>query len=98
MRGVRTKLQYVYLSLLQNNHTVIALTETWMTDDINTNELIDVRYNVFRHDRNYNDMQLTRGGWVLVAINKDVSVQPMNDVSTAKYDHIWLKLYNFQNN
>ena len=42
---------------------VIAVTETWLTTDILTNEILPVGYSIFRCDRN------SRGGSVLLCVD-----------------------------
>lgn len=50
----------------------IALTETWLDDGVSNSELFPDFYNVFRADRRYSAVGLTRGGGVLLAVHSDL--------------------------
>lgn len=62
VRGLRTKLNEVYLEILNNDFDVIILTETWLNDSISDAEIFDSRYNVFRRDRNSTYNHKSDGG------------------------------------
>ncbi|KAK9703932.1 Endonuclease-reverse transcriptase [Popillia japonica] len=51
---------------------IIALSETWLHDGVNTSELFSDRYFVYRRDRNAQDPNV-RGGGVLLAIRSDLA-------------------------
>lgn len=70
VRGVRTKTQDLFLSALNENFDIIALTETWLTEGINNSELLDDRYIIFRHDRDTVGTGKSRGGGVLLAVHR----------------------------
>lgn len=67
-RGVRTKLHTLFMNILSNSYDIIILTETWLHSDINDNEFIDSRYQVFRKDRDRVATGRQDGGGVLVAV------------------------------
>ena len=67
-RGIRTKLNTLYMNILSNCFDVIVLTETWLIPTINNNEFIDDRYLVFRCDRNRTTTRKSDGGGVLMAV------------------------------
>lgn len=51
-------------------YDLVAFTESWLNDSINSSELFDLmRFEVFRSDRNYTAMNKNRGGGVLLAVN-----------------------------
>lgn len=50
-RGLNTKLNNIYMSILQHNYDIIVLTETWLQERIADSCFIDTRYRVFRCDR-----------------------------------------------
>ena len=58
---------YIY----SNDFDVIAITETWLTKHIYTNELLPCGYNVLRKDRN------GRGGGVLLAFKDSISFREL---------------------
>ena len=72
MRGLRTKTHDFYCSLLQEDYDIIALTETWLVNEINNSEIFDKRYDVIRKDR---DNKKKRGGGVLLALKKNIHFQ-----------------------
>lgn len=55
VRGLRTKTSDFRYEVSTNNFDLIALTETWLHDGINSSEVFTNDYNVFRHDRAAND-------------------------------------------
>lgn len=61
VRGLRTKTATFYRNICLNSYDIICVTESWLTDGVNNNELFDDRYIVFRRDRNYG---LTKQGKV----------------------------------
>ena len=71
-RGIRTKLNTLYLNILAHAYDVIVLTETWLTSDISDREFIDERYFVFRFDRNRVASKKKDGGGVLIAVLREL--------------------------
>lgn len=69
-RGLRSKTSQFFSASSLNEFSVIALTETWLDNSIFSSELFSDNYNVYRADRNYQAMNCSRGGGVLLAINK----------------------------
>lgn len=71
-RGLRTKLNTLYMNILGNSYDIIVLAETWLIPTINDCEFIDQRYIVFRGDRDRNAIKRLDGGGVLVAVLKQL--------------------------
>lgn len=71
-RGIRTKLQTLYMNILSNSYDVIVLTETWLVPDIRDGEFIDDRYVVFRCDRDRIATKKKDGGGVLIAALREL--------------------------
>jgi exonuclease III len=69
-RGLKTKTKGFYNNLLNSEHSIICLTETWLQDSISSNELFDNRYTVIRADRNLKTTHKSDGGGVLIALLK----------------------------
>ena len=67
--GIRTKTKQFYLALASSDYDVIALSETWLQEDIVDAELSS-NYHLFRQDRNALTSDRNRGGGVLVAVKK----------------------------
>lgn len=56
----------------------MALSETWLSDDVFSSELFPNNYVSFRCDRRYDQMKVSRGGGVLLACRNDFNVEPLN--------------------
>lgn len=72
-RGIRTKLNTLFMNILSNCYDVIVLTETWLIPTVSNNEFIDNRYVVFRCDRNRTATNKSDGGGVLIAILRQLN-------------------------
>lgn len=112
-RGLRGKIRFgLKNNFTLANHDCICLTETWLNDNINSNELFDDTYNVFRADRsvqNYNTLRTNRpnlqsdaniaGGGCLMALKKNISAMRMTRwESEVPFDNVWLKVNTSNNN
>ncbi|XP_058813429.1 uncharacterized protein LOC131677318 [Topomyia yanbarensis] len=51
VRGLRTKIDELFVAASDAEHDVIILTETWLNDEINSLQLFGPRYSVYRNDR-----------------------------------------------
>ncbi|KAF8369118.1 hypothetical protein PRIPAC_86947 [Pristionchus pacificus] len=81
-RSVRNKLPYLS-QILSQKHSIICLTETWLTSDFPNSLLLDTQdpyYNVFRRDRN------SRGGGVAILVHSSISAIQIAD-ETVKGSH-----------
>lgn len=89
VRGLRTKTDIFYRNMVLNSFDIIVLTETWLLDGISSSEIFDDRYIVWRRDRDYGATGQTRGGGVLIAVCRELSVvsQPLF-LSSA--EDLWL--------
>lgn len=66
-----SKILEVYDSVLNSDYDVIALTETWLNSGVGDCEIFDcAQYDVFRCDRDFQRVGLSRGGGVLLAVRK----------------------------
>jgi hypothetical protein len=77
---------------------VVAVTETWLKDDVLSTELFSSDYIVFRKDRNFSRTFQSRGGGVPLAVRSTLSVKLM-DVDLAfdnlpEIDFICVKVHN----
>jgi exonuclease III len=50
---------------------LIAITETWLNNDVSDNELLNSNYTIYRRDRSVSSSK--RGGGILLAIKKDLN-------------------------
>lgn len=91
VRGLRTKTGVFYRNLCLCSYDIICLTETWLNDSINNNELFDDRYIVWRRDRNYDELDQLKGGGVLIAIRRELAAEVRSDWSSSAED-LWVTL------
>jgi hypothetical protein len=56
-----------------NESRIICITETWLNDSFYNHRLFPNSYSVFRAARDYTDLNLTRGGGVLIAVHHSIS-------------------------
>ena len=70
---MRTKTNTLYSNISTCDFDFIALTETWLTDNISNSEIFPSHYVVFRNDRNYNLLNSSRGGGVLLVVKNSVT-------------------------
>ncbi|XP_055604965.1 uncharacterized protein LOC129753190 [Uranotaenia lowii] len=68
VRGLRTKIDDFYLSAREADYDVIVLTETWLNDEIFSQQLFGDVYDVYRNDRDALTTGKRRGGGVLIAV------------------------------
>ncbi|KAF0756056.1 Uncharacterized protein FWK35_00018049 [Aphis craccivora] len=70
---LKSKLSNICLNYISLNHyDYFILTETWLTNDINSKELgiyVIINYIIYRNDRNNLNSIYSRGGGVLIAIH-----------------------------
>ena len=60
-------------------YDIIGLTETWLRNEISNSEFIDTsEYHVFRQDRDFVSLNVSRGGGVLLAFNKCFVIEKLD--------------------
>jgi hypothetical protein len=69
-RGLNTKLTNFKCNVSSVNYLFIVLSETWLHENISNSELGLVNYNIFRYDRCTSNSNCSRGGSVLIGIQK----------------------------
>ncbi|GBN76943.1 hypothetical protein AVEN_113729-1 [Araneus ventricosus] len=72
------------------DHDVILITETWLCEDIDSLELFDDRYLVFRKDRGSSSNSCRRGGGVVIAVKKCFSCTL--DLPESDLDAVWISI------
>lgn len=99
-RGLRTKLNTIYMNILIECYDVIILTETWLSPNILDSEFIDSRYNVFRCDRNRDATGKKDGGGTLIAVHQSVITTrlTLKSVIPLNFDYVLLKLKSHNKN
>lgn len=98
VRSLRSKLSSFYLNVSDNFYDIILLTETWLNDSIADNEIFPPSYRIFRSDRKYDTLKVSRGGGVLIAVNSSIravklDLSNLNLTSLPSIDLIGIKLY-----
>lgn len=73
VRGLRTKLTSLSLSVTSSDYDILFFTETWLTEDISNLELGMNDFDIYRKDRNASTSSASRGGGVLIAVKRTLS-------------------------
>ena len=96
VNGLNSKLTDFYNNVVACNYDFIALTETWLSDEVGNGELFNANYNVYRKDRDFTNLGLSRGGGVLLAINNKFSCTDLKistkTTATPEIDILGLKI------
>lgn len=93
VRGLKTKINDLYCSVLSEDHDLNAITETWCDNSVHDSELCDPRYQLFRRDRDLTATKKTRGGGVLLAVKSEVFAEKVDAVSTQGIEALFVRLY-----
>ena len=78
VRGLRSKLTELYQSSLACNYHIISISETWLNSSVFNDEILCPRYQIFRSDRNYEALNSSRGGGVLLAVSNEFRAQQLD--------------------
>lgn len=70
VRGLRTKIDELFLAVIDCDYDVIVLTETWLDDTIFSPQLFGTIYNVYRNDRDTAGTGKKIGGGICIAVSK----------------------------
>lgn len=89
VRGLRTKTGDFMRSVLIADYDVIILTETWLREHIFDGELFDVRYVVYRIDRDSIITNKTLGGGCLIAVKRNIHSRRISEFEIGSED-IWV--------
>jgi hypothetical protein len=91
VRGLRSKTLTFYRKLNCASYDIIFLTETWLLDGILNSELFDDRYVVWRRDRDPVLTGQSRGGGVIIATRRELTVVPQPTYQSSAED-LWVTL------
>ena len=91
VRGLRTKITGFFGSVASEDFDVILLTETWLCSDIDSCDLFDYRYNVFRKDRDSSTSIFNRGGGVAIAVKNCFSAVQL-EVPDLELECLWISI------
>ena len=81
-RSIKNKVQQLHAILNLNSIDFVAITETWLNDSVETAEIFDSSYQVYRKDRSDR-----RGGGILLAFKNHLKVSSRYDLCSACEDH-----------
>ena len=70
---MRSRLKEFSLNANSSVYDIIIITETWLFDEISNEELQLSNYNIYRTDRDLKRTMKSRGGGVMVAVNKSLN-------------------------
>ena len=86
-RSLLPKVDELIANLSVNTVNLVAVTETWLNDDIEDN-LVSIRgYNIFRRDRPHR-----RGGEVCVYLSEHIHAKRRTDLESDNFECLWLWL------
>lgn len=97
VRGLQTKSKEFYLSSCSSNYDIVALTETWINNSHKSEEFFNQDYVVYRRDRDYDNLNVDRGGGVLIAVNSNIQseMMPLNCCVSDEILCVKFKIENF---
>lgn len=98
VRGLRTKTNELYQSILLNDYKIIAFTETWLNSHIMNNELFDSRYTVYRRDRQCHANTKKDGGGVLLAVSRKIPSCRIHSWESKNNEDLWVTVKVEHNN
>ncbi|XP_053690885.1 uncharacterized protein LOC128739423 [Sabethes cyaneus] len=91
VRGLRTKIDEIYLSTVDCLYDVIMFTETGLDDRINSIQLFGNSFNVFRCDRSHLNSDKRSFGGVLIAVAKQYSSALFEPVHGKHLEQVCVK-------
>lgn len=92
VRGLRTKTHVFYRNISCSSYDVIILTETNLNSSVNSSELFDSRYQVYRRDREMTGFRgFNDGGGVLIAVSRNLNSRRMVNWESSCED-LWVTI------
>ncbi|KAI5737395.1 hypothetical protein M8J76_013184 [Diaphorina citri] len=82
-----------YLNVLSEDYDVIAIVESWLTSGVNSGELFDPRYQVFRQDRDPVSAGKSKGGGLIIAVKNNIKALPLTSLNQCErhIESLWVK-------
>ncbi|XP_058827779.1 uncharacterized protein LOC131687700 [Topomyia yanbarensis] len=90
VRGLRTKIDELFIAVSDAEYDVIVLTETWLNDQINSLQLFGSKYTAYRNDRDPDSTGKKRGGGVLIAVSNRLSSKQKN--ARTDLEQLWVDI------
>ncbi|XP_058817031.1 uncharacterized protein LOC131680332 [Topomyia yanbarensis] len=92
VRGLRMKIEDVYLAAADGDYDIYVLTETWLGDRITSVQLFGDGYTVYRADRCDSNSIHGRGGGVLIAVSSALVSCEFGVDSSSCIEAVWTKI------
>ncbi|XP_053699446.1 uncharacterized protein LOC128746423 [Sabethes cyaneus] len=93
VRGLRTKIEDLFLTVSNAEYDIIALTETWLNEEIHSVQLFGTNYTVYRNDRDPSATGKKRGGGVLIAVSSKINSSKSASRVSNSIEHLWVNVY-----
>lgn len=91
VRGLRTKQDEIYSSLVDVEADIVALTETWLDYYHANDSFFPPNFNVFRADRNYSPT-IQRGGGSAIAVRSDIKCVRRRNLELFP-ETVWIEVF-----
>ncbi|XP_058825284.1 uncharacterized protein LOC131685516 [Topomyia yanbarensis] len=91
-RGLKTKIDDVYLAAVDGDYDVCVFTETWLDARITSVQLFGDAYTVYRADRNSGNSIRGRGGGVLIAVSTAFASCEIDVGSLTSVEAVWVRI------
>ncbi|XP_058830439.1 uncharacterized protein LOC131689392 [Topomyia yanbarensis] len=91
-RGLKTKIDDVYLAAVDGDYDVCVFTETWLDARITSVQLFGDAYTVYRADRNSGNSICGRGGGVLIAVSTAFASCEIDVGSLTSVEAVWVRI------
>ena len=88
VRGLRTKIDDLFLATTDCNYDVVIMTETGLDDRIYSQQLFSPNFNVYRCDRSPENSNKSRLGGVLVAIAQQYASRAVHTVNGRSLEQV----------
>lgn len=92
VRGLRTKVNDIFQSILSNNFDLIFITETWLNNSFLDSEVSDARYDIFRYDRDTKSSDKSIGGGVMIYAKQMYQAQLRSEFSRVGVELVWITI------
>ena len=92
LSGMRGNIDDLYLMSLFSIYNVIVLTETWLNETFFNAELMSKDWTIYRTDRDYEGLGISRGGGVLIAIHNSLANSMVDIPIDRSIEQVWAKI------
>ena len=88
VRSIIKKIDQIRIMFHESNLDVITLSETWLSEDVNSKSVTLEDYILYRQDRDFKAVAKKRGGGLLTYIRKEhaADCEPLDDYNKANGD------------